>query len=303
MLFFKKRPYILFLLPGLILYLTFVIYPMFSAFSLSFYDWAGYGVKKFIGLQNFYNLIFDPRISKMFFNAIRNNVFYVTIELVVIMPLQILFAYLIYQKIKGHRLFQTLIFMPNVISTSVIGFFIMIVFDPNIGILNSILKWAHLESWQSGWFGEPQLAFPLLMMVVTWVGVGYGMMLFIANLKGISEDILEASMIDGASGSKRFFHIILPQLWPSLTNIIVLDTIWGLTVFDIPFIVGGSQGGVNNSLDFLNIFFFRYAFGNSYSGETAVGFGAAISVVLFILVLLVSIIQLNFLKKIQSDAE
>jgi raffinose/stachyose/melibiose transport system permease protein len=301
--FFKKRPYILFILPGLILYVTFVIYPMFYAFSLSLYDWSGFGPKKFIGLQNFYSLFFDPRTSRMLFNALKNNVAFVLAELALIMPLQIFFAYVIYIKIKGHKLFQALIFLPCVISTAVIGFFIMIVFDPNIGILNTMLKRFNLENWQSGWFGDPKIAFPLFIIVITWVGIGYCMMLFIANMKGISEEILEAALIDGASGYKLFFYIMLPQLWPSLTNVIVLDTIAGLTLFDIPFIIGGSQGGIDNSLDFLNIFFFRYAFGNSYNGDTAVGFGAAISVVSFLLVLIVAVLQLKFLRRIQVESE
>jgi raffinose/stachyose/melibiose transport system permease protein len=276
---------------------------MFYAFSLSLYDWSGFGPKKFIGLQNFYSLFFDPRTSRMFFNALKNNVAFVLAELVLIMPLQIFFAYLIYIKIKGHKLFQALIFLPCVISTAVIGFFIMIVFDPNIGILNTMLKRFNLEHWQSGWFGDPKIAFPLFIIVITWVGIGYCMMLFIANMKGISEEILEAALIDGASGYKLFFYIMLPQLWPSLTNVIVLDTIAGLTLFDIPFIIGGSQGGIDNSLDFLNIFFFRYAFGNSYNGDTAVGFGATISVVSFLLVLSVAVLQLKFLRRIQAESE
>ena len=299
----KKRPYILFILPGLILYLTFVIYPMFYAFSLSLYEWSGFGPKIFVGLRNFHSLFFDPRISKMFFNALENNVLFVLAELVFIMPLQIFFAYLIYSKIKGHAIFQALIFLPCVISTAVIGFFIMIVFDPNIGILNTVLAMLHLDDWQRAWFGDPKIAFPLFILVIMWVGIGYCMMLFIANMKGISKDILEAAVIDGAGGSKMFFHIILPQLWPALTNVIVLDTITGLTMFDIPFIIGGSQGGIDNSLDFLNIFFFRYAFGNSYNGDTAVGFGAAISVMTFLLVSTVAVFQLKYLRKFQAETE
>ncbi|MDI3547765.1 MAG: raffinose/stachyose/melibiose transport system permease protein [Halanaerobiales bacterium] len=301
MRFIRKRPYILFILPGFILYTAFVIYPLFSAMSISLYEWTGIGPKKFVGLANFVTLFFNPRISEMFWNALKNNFFYVLAELGIIMPLQILLAYLIFLRIKGYRIFQTLIFLPCVISTAVIGFFIMIVFDPNFGILNSLLKSIGLGQFQSGWFGDPDLAFPLFIVVATWVGIGYGMMLFIANLKGIPEQIIEASIIDGAGGVQRFFRVILPQLWPSLTNIIVLDTIWGLTIFDIPFIIGGPQGGVNNSLDFMNIFFYRYAFGNSYGGETAMGFGASISVVLFGLVLIVSIIQIKFLRNIRVE--
>ncbi|MDY0094633.1 MAG: sugar ABC transporter permease [Candidatus Vecturithrix sp.] len=300
---FQKKPYIFFILPGLTLYLIFVIYPMFYAFSLSFYDWSGFGPKTFIGLRNFYSLFFDPRISRMFFNALKNNVLFVLAELVLIMPVQIFFAYLIYRKIKGYKIFQALIFLPSVISTAIIGFFIMIVFDPNIGILNTTLQFFHLENWQSAWFGDPKIAFPLFILVTMWVGIGYCMMLFIANMRGISEEMIEAALIDGASGYKLFFYIILPQLWPALTNVIVFDTITGLTLFDIPFIIGGSQGGIDNSLDFLNIFFFRYAFGNSYNGDTAVGFGSAISVMTFLMVATVAVFQLKYLRRIQTESE
>ncbi|MCL5070319.1 MAG: sugar ABC transporter permease [Actinobacteria bacterium] len=301
MRFFKKRPYILFILPGFILYTIFMVYPMFSAMSISLYDWSGIGPKKFIGLQNFRNLLFDARISGMFWNALKNNILYVFAELFFIMPLQILFAYLIYLRVKGHRLFQTLIFLPCIISSAVISFFVMIVFDPNFGILNIFFKAIGREDLQSGWFGNPEISFELLVIVVMWVGIGYGMTLFIANMIMTKKQTVEASIVDGAGGLRRFFNIVLPLLWPSLTNIIVLDTIWGLTAFDLPFIIGGPQGGVNNSLDFMNIFFYRYAFGSSYGGETAVGFGASISVVLFFLISIVAVIQMKVLKKLQVE--
>lgn len=299
--FVKRRPYILFILPGFIIYTTFMIYPLFSGMLISFCSWPGIGPKKFIGLQNFYNLLFNIRTSEMFWNALRNNFLFVLCELFVKMPIAIFFAYFIYLKIRGHKLFQTLIFLPSVISAAIIGFFVMIIFDPNFGVLNMLFKYIGMENLQSGWFGDPNAAFPLFIIVMTWAGVGYGMVLFVANMRSIPEEIIEASIIDGAGIGKRLIKVILPMLWPSLTNQVVLATIYGLTAFDLPFIIGGPQGGVNNSLDFVNVFFYRYAFGNSFGGDIQVGFAASISVVVFLLVLIIAVIQMKFLKKLRFE--
>lgn len=299
--FFKKRPFILFILSELILYTAFMIYPLLSGMLVSLCEWPGIGPKKFIGLQNFRNLLFDPRTSGMFWNALKNNLLFVLCELFVKMPLALFFAYCIYLRIRGHKIFQALIFLPNVISTAIIGFFVMIVFDPNIGVLNMLMKSIGLEELQSGWFGDPGLALPLFFAMITWAGVGYGMVLFVANMKSIPEEIIEASIIDGAGMGKRLVKVIFPMMWPTFTNQVILATIFGLTAFDLPFIIGGPQGGVNNSLDFLNVFFYRYAFGNSFGGEIQVGFAASISVVVFLLVLVMAVIQMRFLKKLQFE--
>ena len=95
---------------------------------------------------------------------------------------------------------------------------------------------------------------------------------------------------------------MLPSLIPSITNIIVLVTIWGLTIFDLPYAIGGSGGGVDGSIDFMNLFFFRYAFGNTHGGEAATGFAAAISTVLFCIILVISSIQSAFLNKIDIES-
>ena len=152
-----------------------------------------------------------------------------------------------------------------------------------------------MEEWASAWFGDPKKAFSLLVMVIAWQGIAAGMFIFMANLKGISQNLLEAAFIDGAGRWRRFRYIILPALRPALINNVILGTIWGLTQFDIPFVVGGSQGGINNSIDFMNLFFYRFAFGGSYYGETSMGFGATISVVLFFIILIVAIVQIRIL--------
>jgi raffinose/stachyose/melibiose transport system permease protein len=299
MKFFKKRPYLAFILPGFILYTIFVVYPMIDSIRYSFNDWSGVGPMKFIGLKNFYKLLFEPRTSGMFFSAFLNNIKYILCTFIVITPIQILFAYLIYTKIKGHKIFQLLILMPWVIGNVITSFFFMVVFDGQIGLINTLLSKFHMQNLQQDWFGNPKFSFIVLIIAATWLGIGYGMILIIANMKDIPDSVIEASMVDGASGLTRFFRIMLPMLWPSLTNIIVLDTLFGLTLFDIPYLIAGPNGGASGSLDFMSTFFYRYAFGSSLNGDAAFGFGASISVVMFIMIFVISVVQRKALKKLE----
>lgn len=297
----RKRPYIGFLLPGFVIYTALMIVPLFVAVYYSFFNWSGIGPMSFIGFENYRNLFFDPRLSGIFWNALGNNAAFVLCVLGIIMPIQLLIAYTIDIKVTGYRAFQLVVFLPYVVSPTIIGFFALLVFDPNLGLLNTIFELIGRGDWKSAWFGNPDLAFPLMVGVIAWQGIGAGMLIFLANLKEISREILEAAIIDGASRWRRFIHIIIPSLVPSFTNNIVLGTIWAMVQFDIPYIVGGPQGGVDNSVDFLNLFFYRFAFGGSYYGETSMGFGATISVVLFMIILSVAIVQIKFLQRFERQ--
>lgn len=287
----KSKAYIGFIAPGFILYSLFMIVPLGFAIYYSFFNWSGLGSMECIGLENFKRIFFDPRMSRIFNNALGNNFRYMAIAVFVFIPLQILMAYLIHIKIHGHNLFRLMIFLPYVISPSIIGFFALLVFDPNIGILNNVLLGIGLNQLVSSWFGNPSIAFYLLVVVIGWNGIGVGMVIILANMKNIPQDVVEASIIDGASVWQRFWLVELPFLEPSIINVVVLSSIFALTQFDIPFIVGGLNGGVNGKLDFLNLMFFRYTFGDAYFGETALGFGAAISVVVFTIILCIAILQ------------
>ena len=296
----QNRPYIGFVLPGFVLYTAFMIVPLLVAIYYSFFDWSGLGPMTFVGIDNYRTLFTNPRLSSVFWNALGNNAKMVLAVLCIIMPIQLLIAYSIDIKVRGYRAFQLIVFLPYVISPTIIGFFALLVFDPNLGILNTIFDALNLEQFRSAWFGNPDIAFPLMVGVIAWQGIGAGMLIFLANLKEIPREIIEASIIDGASRWRRFIHIVVPSLLPSFTNNIVLGTIWAMVQFDIPYIVGGSQGGVDNSVDFMNLFFYRFAFGGAYFGETSMGFRATISVVLFFIILLVAVGQIAFLRRYEN---
>lgn len=294
----RSRAPIFFIAPGFLVYTFFMIVPLFVAMYFSLFKWAGVGDMTFVGLANFRTIFLDPRMSKTFFNALANNAMYMAIAVCVFVPLQTLMAYLIHVRIPGARLFRLLIFLPYVISSSIIGFFSLLVFDPNIGLLNKLLTGVGLGAFVSAWFGDASKAFPLLVSIIGWQGIGVGMVIILANMKSIPAEVIEASVIDGAGGWVRFWRVELSFLRPSLINVIVLSSIFALTQFDLPFIVGGATGGIDGRTDFLNLVFYRHTFGGAYLGETNIGFGASISVVLFVVILVISLVQNLGLKRL-----
>lgn len=296
----KSKAYLGFITPGLILYTVFMIVPIVCAMYYSFFEWNGVGPMKFIGLANFQKLLGGGRMSRIFFNALGNNMKYLGCVLLIITPLQIFFAYILFIRIKAHRYLQFMLFLPYVISTSIVGFFAMMVFDPNIGLLNTIFGTLGIP--KSAWLGNPNLSFKLFVIVVIWACIGNGMMIFNANMKEIDESVLEAAIIDGCNERQKFFQVVLPQLHSSISTVITLSTIYALTMFDIPFMLGGVQGGVNNSIDFVNMVFYRYAFGGTYFGETSLGFGSSISVTMFLIILIVSLITRSVLQRHEKEA-
>ncbi|HOV64762.1 MAG TPA: sugar ABC transporter permease [Spirochaetia bacterium] len=299
----RSKAYIGFIMPGFCIYTLFMIVPLFAAIYYSLFKWAGVGDMSFVGLENFRRIFFDPRMSKIFFNALGNNFKYMLIAVFIFIPIQTFMAYLIHIRIPGHMMFRLLIFFPYVISSSIVGFFSLLVFDPNIGILNKLLKAIGLSAWVSAWFGDPAKAFPLLVSIIGWQGIGVGMAIILANMKSIPNEVIEASIIDGAGVWSRFWNIEFPFLKPSLINVTVLSSIFALTQFDLPFIIGGAIGGIDGKTDFLNLVFYRYTFGGAYMGETNIGFGASISVVLFFIILFIAMVQNFGVKKIFKKSD
>lgn len=288
-----------FVLPGLLLYTVFMVVPLIFAFIYSFFDWSGIGPMHFTGLSNYVKLFTNARISKTFFNALGNNMKYLCCVLIIITPLQIFFAYMLFIKIKFHKYIRFMLFLPYVISTSIVGFFAIELFDPTVGVLNQIIDVLFGKSHELSWLGDQNLVFKIFICVIIWQCIGSGMMIFYADMQSISEDVVEASIIDGAGEWKRFWMVVLPMMTSSLKTNITLSVIYALTMFDLPYILVGPQGGVNNKLDFVNMVFYRYAFGGTFFGETSIGFGSSISVVMFIIILIFTLVTKRLLKKVE----
>lgn len=296
----KNRNHLLFITPAFIFYTIFVAFPIVYVLYLGFTDWSGMGDINFVGLKNFITIFTDERFTPVFFNAIKNNLKYLLCVWLIITPFQYLIAYLLYIKVPAYKYIKFMVFLPYVISTTIVSFFATLIFDPNIGFLNNILGSLGLS--QGSWFGDPNWAFKLMILLIIWQGSGSGIMIFYSNFMDISQDVMEACRVDGCTEWQRFLHILLPLSLPSCASNITMSTIWALAIFDLPFILGGTSGGVNGCLDFANTVFYRYTFGNGLNGKSDLGFGASICIIVFLIMLVVTFIQNKVLAKFEYDS-
>ncbi|MFA6812419.1 MAG: sugar ABC transporter permease [Bacteroidaceae bacterium] len=295
----KKKNYVYFILPGFLMYTVFIIIPIIYVIYLSVFDWSGLGAKVFVGLDNFVTLFTDNKIGPEFWHALLNNLKYMLCIWLIVTPLQFIMAYLFYIKIPAFKYIKFMVFMPYVISSTIVSFFATMIFNPNIGILNDVLKKLGLS--QGSWFGDSHWAFAIFIIIVIWQSSGSGMMIFYSNLLDIPKEIMEASSIDGCNEMQRFKYILLPLSLPSCVSIIIMSTIWALSVFDLPYILVGSTGGVHSVLDFVNLVFYRYTFGSVLNGQTNYGFGAAISTLMLVVIVIVTSVQNKILSKFEYE--
>ncbi|MBB6634615.1 carbohydrate ABC transporter permease [Cohnella thailandensis] len=294
----KNKPYLWFILPGFILYSIFIIYPIFSAAELSLFHSNGFGSKTFVGLENYRELFTNPELKRQFFNALKNNLILVVLNVGLLIPIQLYFAYVIYTRVKGYRFFQTMIFAPQFITTSVIVFLATLVFDQNIGIFNELLVKIGLGDHVRNWLGVPGYELVTLFLINAWAGVGFSMIYFVAAMKMLSDEVMEASYLDGAGYWRRFFLIIIPQIRASIVNIAVISYIAAMTTFDFSYLLGGTSGGIGNKMDVMTLFFYRITFGTNGAmggsvSSNSVGMGTTIACVMFAIIFLVALLQLK----------
>lgn len=305
----KRHAYLIFIIPTFILYSIFVIYPILSAATISLYKWNGIGQKIFVGLANYKELFTNPILLGQLLNALKNSLVLFVLTVLIMIPLQIIFAYMIYSKTKGYNILRTLIFSPQFISTPVIVFIFTLLLDSNIGVINKWLNLIGLSQLAKPWLGMPSIGIYVIWIMLSWAGFGVGMMYFISAMNMVSEDGIEAAYMEGAGYWKRLFIIIVPQIKNTIFNLILISYITAMTIFDFSYILGGVAGGIDGSVDVVSLFFYRIAFGdnNPLGGnlsENSMGMGTTIACVLFLMIFIVSIIQMYFvLRKEENHAK
>ncbi|MDT2848665.1 sugar ABC transporter permease [Vagococcus carniphilus] len=303
----KKKPYLIFILPGFILYFLFVVYPIFSAAQISLFKWNGIGEKVFVGFSNYKELFSNPVLLDQFLNALKNSLIIFVLTALIIIPLQVIYAYMIYTKTKGSKILQTVIFSPQFISTPVIVFIFTLMLDANIGVVNDFLTKIGLDFLAKPWLGMPSIGIYIVWLMISWAGFGVGMMYFIAAMNMISTDALESAYLEGAGFWTRLRLIVVPQIKNTIFNLILISYITAMTIFDYSYILGGVSGGVDGSVDVMSLFFYRIAFGdnNPLGGnlsENSMGMGTTIAVTLFIIIFIVAVLQMVLtLRKDEQD--
>lgn len=265
----------LLLLPALAVFVFYVAYPLLYTVILSAYSWSPVNpVKSWRGLGNYAALLGDPN----FFVALRNNAYFVLLSLALQLPLALLLAVALSSATRRHRLLRTVFFSPFVLPIVAVGLVWQLIYDPNLGALNALLRAVGHASWAIGWLGEEVPAIFAIIAVSCWRFVGFHMMILLAGLQGIPEELYEAARLDGAGRWGIFLHITLPSLRRLLLVDALLITAGSVKIFDLVQVMTG--GGPGYASDVLATYMYRSAFTND-----RMGYAAALAVVMLVVTL------------------
>jgi raffinose/stachyose/melibiose transport system permease protein len=273
-------PAYLYLVPALVLYAIFFLWPLTRLIQLSTVTWKGLGQKTFVGLGNYQKLLTsDPDV----WLALKHNAIWMIFA--VILPVAIglfLAVFLSRGPLHGRLLFRTIYFLPYVLSSAAIAVIWRGMYNPNYGAVNGILEAVGLEALTRGWLGDRSVALPALFIAWTWAAYGLGMVIFLAALQGIEETYYDAAKVDGANALQQFWYVTLPFIRRPLATVILLRIIAAFQVFDLVYIM--TEGGPAKATLVLSIHMFNAAF--HYS---RVGYGATIATFLGLLILVLTI--------------
>lgn len=274
----------LFLTPNILGFLFFTAIPVVAALVLSFFSWKLLNKPEFIGLENYRNLLFnDP----LFIDVIKNTLYYVGVYLPLNIIIAICIALWLCTITRASGLFRTIFFLP-VLAPTVAGAFIWKYMLRPEGLVNQMLGWFHING--PNWLGDPQFAMLGIIIMCVWKQFGYNMVIFIAGIQAIPKQLYEAAKIDGANGWKRFWYITLPLLSPALFFGTVMTVITSFQVFDQALIMTG--GGPVNATNTIVMYIYQTGFQNF-----SMGYSASIAMLLFGVIFVVTMIQMQFQKK------
>ncbi|GAA4188128.1 sugar ABC transporter permease [Microbacterium oryzae] len=276
--------------PAVIVFVAFVIFPVLMAAYYGFFSWKGFGPPAdFVGLQNYTAILQDPT----FRDAVIHNGVIVVASLVLQGPLAILFALLLNQPIRGRSLIRVLIFVPYVIAEVVVGTGWSLMLQ-DAGAVNGLLAKVGLEG--LSWLADPDVAMGTLLVIITWKYIGFAVILMLAGLQGIPEELYEAAAIDGASFWQIQRRITLPLLGPTIRIWAFLSIIGSLQLFDLVNIIWGQY--VSSTAGTSTMATYMYLNGHMAGNY---GFGNAVAVVLFVISLAVALVYQRFV--LRRDTE
>lgn len=290
----------LFILPAALLYGVFQLYPLLTAVFNSFYSWNGFNRDTFIGFKNFIVLLTQEPYNSTFINAFKHNTTFFILKVFIDLLVAYLLALLIYSKLKGKEFFKVVFFIPKLLSVIVVGFLFSLILNPTSGALNTLLRTIGLDFLAQPWLGQMDTALITIIFVSSWGGIGFSMLIFLASLQAVDQQIFEAARIDGAHGFKMLFKVTIPMTMNAIMVMTILTFIGAFETFELIFAMQGSSGGPYYSTDVLATFFYRLAFGSADGGQ-AIGLGSALAVILFLIIALSTSILLFYFKKKEFD--
>jgi multiple sugar transport system permease protein len=274
----------LLLLPNLLGFFIFIMFPVLGTFYISFTDWDMAGDMKWVGLANYKTLFQDDIFRKVLWNTLYYSV--VSVPLGIMMSL--LLAVFLNQKLKFMRFYRAAFFMPVISSFVAVAVIWQWIYNPDFGLLNYFLSWFGIDG--PSWLTSSVWAMPAIILTSVWKNLGYNMLIFLAGLQGIPESYYEAADIDGAKWYTKYWHITVPLLSPTTFFVTVTSIIGSFQVFDAVYLM--TQGGPARATSVLVHYIYQTAF-----QYLDIGYASAMAYILFFLVLIVTLIQFARQKK------
>ncbi|MFA6856203.1 MAG: sugar ABC transporter permease [Treponema sp.] len=286
----ELKEFACYVFPAVMFITVFVSIPFLMCIYNSFRKWNGISkATKFIGLKNYHKLFTnDPT----FLHALGFTFLYAVCVVVIINVTALLLAVLLESNIKGRGFFRAAFYIPNIISLVVIGFIWKFIC---IRVFEQLAVLTNNPFWQQSWLGDPRLAVVTTIFVSVWQGLGFYLIIYIAGLQSVPDDLMEAARIDGAGTFRRFFSVTLPLIMPSISFCMFYSVANSMKMFELIFSLTG--GGPGDATTPIALDIYNTAFNNNNFG-----YGSAKSVVLFVIVCAISVIQVNFFKSREIEA-
>ena len=279
---------LLFLLPALILFISFVIYPIFRSVYFSTFKWTGLGAAtQNIGLANYARIIKD----EVFLGAVKNIVVIIVLSLAIQLPLAMALAVMVGKDLPGRAVFRTIFFLPYVLSevNAAIMWTLLYNANPQRGLLNSIIvNVFHAQA--VGWLSDTKVVMVSIFITLTWKYFGFHMLLFLTGLQNIPTEIEEAARMDGANSFENFFYITLPLLGSTVRTSVYMSVLGSVQQFIIVWVMTG--GGPINASETLATYMYKFAF-----VRHQLGYGSAVAIIMFILCVIFSLIYQSLTRK------
>lgn len=284
----KDRLVILFfLLPALIVFSLFVIYPMFRSAYYSTFDWKGLGpAVDFVGLENYLKIFKDV----VFLKAVRNVLLIIVLSLAVQLPSALVLAVMVGRDLPGRGLFRTIFFLPYVLSEVNTAIMWMLLYNanPDRGFLNAIMVFLGLNP--VAWLADMNVVLFAVFIALTWKYFGFHMLLYLTGLQNIPTEIEEAARMDGATGVQSFFYITLPLLSSTIKTSVYMSVLGSIQQFILVWVM--TRGGPVNASETMATYMYRFGF-----VRFQLGYGSAVAIIMFLLCIIFSLIYQGLTRK------
>jgi len=290
----KRLEIVFFTAPALLLFLFFVVWPIAKAVQFSVYRWKGYGpLVDFVGLKNYVSVLQND----VFIQAFQHNIIIAVASILIQLPLGVAIALLLNRKMRGQNQLRTLIFVPYVLAEVIASVIWFQLLQPKYGVIDTVLSSIGLHGPAQGFLGDPKWALPTVIVVLTWKYLGLAIILFLAGLQTVPEELYEAAQIDGASWWQVQRRITIPLLGPTIRTWAFLSMIGSLQLFDMVWILTG--GGPANATNTMATFLITEG-----TKRSNFGIASAASVILFIVSLVAALLYQRFIlsRDAMSDA-